>query len=41
MKKKVVIVIALALSVILTLTLLVGCAKTTDSAFSQVMLAVE
>ena len=41
MKKKVVIVIALALSVILALTLLAGCAKTTDSAFSQGMIAVE
>ncbi len=41
MKKKVVIVIALALSVILALTLLAGCAKTTDSAFSQGMIAVQ
>lgn len=41
MKKKVVIVIALALSVILALTLFAGCAKTTDSAFSQGMIAVE
>lgn len=41
MKKKVVIVIALALSVILALTLLAGCTKTTDSAFSQGMIAVQ
>ena len=41
MKKKVVIVIALALSVILALTLFAGCAKTTDSAFSQGMIAVQ
>ena len=41
MKKKVVIIIALALSVILALTLFAGCAKTTDSAFSQGMIAVQ
>lgn len=41
MKKKIVIIIALAISVILALTLFAGCAGTTDSAFSQGMIAVQ
>lgn len=41
MKRKTVLIIALALCAILALSLLAGCAETTDSAFSQGMIAVK
>ena len=41
MKRKIVLIIALALCAILALSLLAGCAETTDSAFSQGMIAVK